>query len=256
MPRYDDTEIGGHQVRFATTHWTLLEQVRGPLSPAHHEVLNFLIKQYWKPVYYFIRRQHPRYDNEQAKDLTQDFFIHCLTKELFGHADQKKGRFRNLLLRSLTNFLANYERGQHAQKRAPVEGQIISIDAFMEDEDLDYEPGIDDPPEAVFDHQFTINLIRQVFDLARSEFLSKDQGIHYELLKRRVIDPFLQNNNPPSREDLAQEYGITTKQVSNFTITARRTFQRLFRECIRSSACSEEDVAAEVEMLSRFIAGT
>ena len=255
MARYDDTEIGGHRVHFATTHWTLLEQVRGPLSPAHQEVLNLLIAQYWKPVYCFIRRQYPRYDKETAKDVTQSFFVHCLTEELFGRADRKKGRFRNLLLQSLKNYLANYERGQHAQKRAPV-GQIMSIDALMEEEDMNFEPAVEGSAEAAFDREFTLNQIKKVLDLVRTDFLSKGQQVHWEIFRRQIVNPILQDTQAPGLDALAREFGLSRKQVSNRLITTRRAFQRLFREYVGSTACSEEDVAAEVDTLSRFVAGS
>ena len=88
--------MGGETETFLTTHWSLIEDVqsRGDKDRA---LIGLLLGKYWKPVYCYLRRKG--YDNEQAKDLTQDFFHEVvLSRDLVRRADQSKGRFRSFLL--------------------------------------------------------------------------------------------------------------------------------------------------------------
>ncbi len=72
MGREEYTSIGGDERRFQTTHWTAIEGVRSD-APSHAQALiGELLDAYWKPVYCYLR--HRGYGNEEAKDLTQDFF--------------------------------------------------------------------------------------------------------------------------------------------------------------------------------------
>lgn len=88
----DKTDVGGGRKSFPTTHWSQLAAVRDGMTAEHRDALNFLIRQYWKPVYCYLRRRG--YGNEDAKDLVQEFFTSWLVKEVFGRADPARGRHR------------------------------------------------------------------------------------------------------------------------------------------------------------------
>jgi DNA-directed RNA polymerase specialized sigma24 family protein len=118
MTRKEYTSIGGDQRNFQATPWTAIEQVRGGSSPGARNLIGELLQAYWKPVYCYLR--HRGYDNEEAKDLTQDFFQEVvLGRELIQQADRTKGRFRTLLLRALDRFLTSAYRKKVARKRIP-----------------------------------------------------------------------------------------------------------------------------------------
>ena len=69
---YDDqTKMGGPREAFLTTQWSLIESIKAG-EDQDKTLIGFLLEQYWKPVYCYLRRKG--YDNEEAKDLTQGFF--------------------------------------------------------------------------------------------------------------------------------------------------------------------------------------
>ena len=68
----DQTDMGGTRGAFLTTHWSLIEGVKDG-SGRDGALIELLLRTYWKPVYCYLRRKG--YGNEQAKDLTQDFFL-------------------------------------------------------------------------------------------------------------------------------------------------------------------------------------
>ena len=82
----------------------------------------FLNGRYWKPVLLSVRRRGCAH--EEAEDRVQGFFRFAFDQNLFAKADPKRGRFRNLLLSSLNNYLANQHRWEHAQKRRPEKGFV------------------------------------------------------------------------------------------------------------------------------------
>ena len=70
MSRDDQTTMGGGQVQFLTTHWSLIETVDSDEKDENRALIGSLLKQYWKPAYCYLRRHG--YGNEEAKDLTQE----------------------------------------------------------------------------------------------------------------------------------------------------------------------------------------
>ena len=145
-----DTAIQAGESHFPQTAWSLLSRLRDPKDPRVQEYLNRMISVYWRPIYKFVRIAWKR-SNEDAKDLTQAFFIH--------RADPERGNFRKLLLASLRNFLSNEARSGHAQKRGG--GRVIvSLDAGLED------GGTADPedPQEAFESQWSRELLDRAIE--------------------------------------------------------------------------------------------
>ena len=87
--RENETELGGPRGSFPTTAWTSILQSRDPGSPVHQDALDRLIRAYWKPVYFFIRRRGE--SPESSKDLTQSFFGHLIEKNSMESVAREKG---------------------------------------------------------------------------------------------------------------------------------------------------------------------
>lgn len=250
MKNYQDTEMGGNQGIFPSTHWSMLEAAHGTKQENRRAILNILIQRYWKPVYCYIRRKG--YRNEEAKDLTQEFFTSWLLKELFSRADQSRGRFRSLLLSSLDNFLRNVKRAEHAKCRRP-EGGIVSLDAIANDEDFRFEPSDNETPEGSFAKMWIRELLIRVLTSFENECRTTGKQAHFFLFQQCIVQPALEGKSPPSMDELSRSLSLSRKESSNRLITARRAYQRLLRDEISMFASSEEDVAAEVRELFHFL---
>jgi RNA polymerase sigma-70 factor (ECF subfamily) len=246
----EDTRIGGKRHTFPTTQWTMLEVFRGSKTTVRKEIINSLIQAYWKPVYCYIRRLG--YGNEDAKDLTQEFFTDWFVGQKFKAADRKQGRFRSFLLKSLNNFLKNVHRHEKAKHRSPA-GGIIPIEEVIKDEGIMFEPRQEESPEDIFNRTWLLELLLRVLRMFEQECQATGKEAHYELFRRCIIEPALEGVKPPPRAELAQNLGLTEKEASNRLLTARRAFQRLLREEIRSFALSEDDEAFETRDLFHFL---
>ena len=68
----DRTSMGGPRERFETIDWTAIVRAQASDADVRRPALENLCRQYWKPVYCYLRRKG--HDNETAKDLTEGFF--------------------------------------------------------------------------------------------------------------------------------------------------------------------------------------
>jgi len=106
-----ETAIGGDNVRFQATAWSVVRSAAG----GSRDALDQLITVYWKPAYFFIRRRG--HDVESAKDLTQGFFGSLLERDFFVRVLADKGTFRSYLLGALSHFLSDEYDRSRARKR-------------------------------------------------------------------------------------------------------------------------------------------
>jgi DNA-directed RNA polymerase specialized sigma24 family protein len=238
---------------FPATHWSKLAAAKGDVSAARRDALNFLLIRYWKPAYFYVRRFG--HGEEESKDLVQEFFSAALATELFAKADPARGRFRNLLLKSLKNFLANAQRAAGAKKRHPAEG-FVSIHELATEEGPAVVPKDTVTPDELFHRTWLRELTLRVLKTLENECLATGKQLHFEFFRRRIVEPILEGANPPSLRELAEQKRLNEKDVDNRVITARRAYQRLLREEIRLYASSDEEVAEEIQDIFRFLSGS
>ena len=91
--------------------------------------LDGFYERYWPPVFFHVRRYWAR-DIEEAKDLTQAFFLAFLDKNFLDQAAADRGRFRTFICATLRNFILNERRALRARKRQPLEG-LLSIESIQ-----------------------------------------------------------------------------------------------------------------------------
>ncbi len=152
VSRRQDTDILGHRITFQKTSWELVRAARSS------EALDGLIRMYWKPLYFFVRRKG--YDNETAKDLVQDFLTAALENDTLSKADPARGRFRTFLLTALTNFIKDWNRSTSRLKRGG--GQDLrSLDFQGGEQEYALVTASDETPEAVFHRAWARGLLAE-----------------------------------------------------------------------------------------------
>src|SRR5260221_13938200 len=73
MRNYAAAQVsGGSQSVFTPTHWSVVLAAGRTSSPDAAKALESLCREYWYPIYAFIRRRG--YSPHDAEDLTQGFF--------------------------------------------------------------------------------------------------------------------------------------------------------------------------------------
>lgn len=241
--------MGGSREAFLTTHWSLIEGIQSDPNP-DTSLIGTLLEAYWKPVYCFLRRKG--YDNEKAKDTTQDFFNEVvLNRQLIERADPDKGRFRSLLLHALKQYLINRERDAQAQKRIP-KGRLISMDTM----DLAAIPKemTQSSAEDLFHYAWLTSLMEHVVAMVRENCLKQDLEIHWNLFNDRILQPLLAGTSAPDLAGLCREYGVEDiKKGSNMMMTVKRRFRSTLIEQIRNTVASDTLAAEEMEELMQLV---
>ena len=142
------------RITFPPTHWSVVgafAQEHGTLPPQARAALEGLCRNYWPPLYNFVRRRG--YDSPDAQDLVQGFFAFLLESDAYARADRARGKFRAFLLTSLKNYLADERDRQGRLKRGGGQRIVPMDDASVAAEEQgfhDQAAGPSDEEERLF----------------------------------------------------------------------------------------------------------
>ncbi|MHC4626341.1 MAG: RNA polymerase sigma factor [Planctomycetota bacterium] len=245
----DQTDMGGTRGAFLTTHWSLIEHLKDG-SDTDGALIGLLLRTYWKPVYCYLR--HKGYDNEQAKDLTQDFFHQVvLNRHLVGRADKDRGRFRSFLLYALNQYLINRDRDERAKKRIPRE-RLASLDV-VELPDLP-QSFSQATAEDSYHYAWLSTLLERATAEVRAACQKQGMETHWALFHERVLQPILGHGDPASLSQLCENHGIEdTKKASNMIVTVKRRFRSVLMELVRNTVVTDEQAHEEFQYLLKFL---
>lgn len=230
---------------FVTTHWSVVLTATGTDTTQAQAALEHLCRQYWYPIYHFVRRQgHSTHD---AQDFTQEFFARLLEKKWIASADQSRGRFRSFLLMVLKRFLAVEWRRANAQKRA---GDRLTLPLDTAETRYTREPADTSTPEQAFEKQWALTLLETVLRELRAEYENSGKGRLFETLK-----PCLTG----SRESQPYVTLATTLDISEGAVKVavhrlRERYRERLRAEIAHTVASSADVDNEMRHLFRVLA--
>ena len=226
---------------FKTTQWSVVLQAGSRDSPQANAALARLCQTYWYPVYTFVRRLG--HGAEDAKDLTQEFFLRLLEKEYLKSLDREAGKFRSFLLVVLKRFLANEWHRANRQKRGGGR-QIISLDE--EDTELRYlnEPMDDRSPERIFDLRWALALLAQVVNRLQAEMAEAGKEDLFCVLK-----DFLGGDTGASYAEVAGRCQMSEGALRVTVHRLRRRYREILREEIASTVASLEQIEDEIRHL-------
>lgn len=216
-----DTWIGGERLDFSATDWTLVR-----LAARDGVRMDALIRVYWKPLYFFVRRKG--FDNESAKDLVQGFLTQLLRRELIAHAEPRKGRFRTLLLAALENYLKDRARDAGRAKR---DARVASID-FLQGE-AEFLSGRFTPPDAHADQAWAHALFAEC--LSRLEA----SPAHELALKLHLAGE--------SHASIAERTGLGDGALRSALHRLKERFREILTRELSSTAPRPDDVPEEIE---------
>jgi RNA polymerase sigma-70 factor (ECF subfamily) len=230
---------------FATTRWTLILSAADASSPAQDDALATLCEAYWHPVYAFIRRSGRNPDD--ARDLTQLFFVRVLEKGFFKEADRSRGRFRSFLFSSVRHFLANQHDWAVAQKRgggAP----ILSLEFDDGERRYSLEPADDVTPERTYERTWATTVLETAMARVQAKYGETGRGDLFARLK-----PYLTGDEPESYAELAKAGGGNPGQLRVAVHRLRRDYGRALREVIADTVETPEDVDEELRHLFEVV---
>jgi RNA polymerase sigma-70 factor (ECF subfamily) len=233
---------------FATTHWSVVLAAGQSASPNAQQALEKLCRNYWYPLYAFVRRQGN--SPEDAQDLTQEFFARLLDREFVALADPARGRFRSFLLGCLKHFLSEQHRRAARLKRGGGH-TVLSWDTQSAEERYGSEPADRLTPEKIYERRWALALLETA--LARmSEEIAR--GVQARLLPE--LRSFLWGErNSASYAEIAAQVGLTEASLKVTVHRLRRRYRELLREEVADTVGSGEEIDEELRHLMAAIRG-
>ncbi|HEX3355133.1 MAG TPA: sigma-70 family RNA polymerase sigma factor [Terriglobales bacterium] len=240
----DDTD-SGNKGNFPRTRWSLIVAARSADVQVRQQALDVLIAAYWKPVYKYIRLRWEK-DNEEARDLTQDFFLRLLDKDFLERFDPRRARLRTFLRICVDGMISNHEKAARRLKRGG-DVQVLSLDFESAEGELQQ---IEVPSSESMEEFFEREWARSIFSLAleqlRQECEQRGKQIHFQLLELYDVD---EAGKELTYQQVAQRFGLKTSDVTNYLAYARREFRRILLEQLRGMTGSEEEFRREAQSL-------
>jgi RNA polymerase sigma factor (sigma-70 family) len=219
---------------FPTTRWTLVLSSRES-EAARRAALEALLPQYWKPVYFYLRRKGLSVEN--AEDVAQGFFAHLIERDLLPRVDPARGRFRSYLLTSLENYRVNLYERDAAVKRGG-RHKIVPLDTILAEREL---PAASEDPGRAFDREWALAVLERALTRLRREYEDGRRKGPAEAFLR-----FFSLEEAPSYAESAAACGLTVTQFKAALHRSRERFRTLVREEVLVTV--DDDVDAEPEM--------
>ena len=233
--------------RFQTTHWTQVVAARGQ-SPEAKEALRSLCETYYSPVELFVQRYiatSPSSSNDEARDLTHEFFAKLLEGQSLDNADRNRGRFRSYLLGAVKHFLADHRDREQVLKRGggqTPESLSAPTDSAISDfgrASIDVADPDGFPPDAFFDRQWALAVVQQAVDTLRAEAESNGEAAKFEVLHRWLVTPSSHDTAIDSARSLDMSDGA-------FKVAIHRLRKR-FRHIVVAKITTTVDDPVEVQ---------
>jgi RNA polymerase sigma factor (sigma-70 family) len=246
-PQQDTAPAAGAQ--FAPTHWSVVLAAAGRADSTHaRDALEKLCRNYWLPIYVFVRRQGRSLHD--AQDLTQEFFARLLEKNYLAGAQREKGRFRSFLLASVKHFLANEWDKATAQKRGG--GKIpIPIDTALGESSFGLEPADAVTADKIYERRWALALLEQVLRRLREEYTHDGKEKQFEQLKPTLTEA---SCSVPYAE-IALRLGTSEGAVKVAVHRLRQRYRELLRAEIADTVASPGEVDDEIRNLFAALAG-
>ena len=234
---------GQHAGLFATTHWSVVIRAGADSTMGSMDALDLLCRQYWKPLYYFVRRRG--YSEHDAQDLTQSFFARLLEKGSLDAADRERGRFRTFLLASLQNYLANEWQRGNRQKRGSGQAFLSWDVALRAEEEYQQLPSDSATPDRLYDRRWAQAVLESVLRRLRGEFDGRDDGGRFDVLKQFLFS----DRAETSYAEAAGQLGLSESAVKSAIYRLRQRCGQFLTDEIAQTVARPEDVDEEIRYL-------
>ena len=227
-----------------TTRWSAVLLSSQSQAPGSDKAREEFCQLYWYPLYAFIRRRG--YNPDDARDLTQGFFLFILGRKALQRATPEKGKFRSFLLGSLKNYLSNVYQHENAIKRG---GKIDFVPVDFSDGEDRYsrEPADSLTPEKIFDANWAMTLLGQAIERLKEEYSAQGKEEIFANLR-----PFLDVSGAaqaPSYEAVAEKLKVTGAGVKTLIHRLRKRYSEILREAVAQTVTDPREIDDEIRSL-------
>jgi RNA polymerase sigma factor (sigma-70 family) len=241
--------IRGGGATFDTTHWSVIAACTPANGAEADTALNQLCRDYWPPLYSFVRRRG--FSPADAQDLVQGFFGYFLERKAYAQADPNKGKFRSFLLASLKNYMADVWDRDHAMKRGG-KHEFVLLDAELhavEGHCENHSQGALLNEEQEYELQWAAALVSRAIDRLEAQFREGPKARLFAELKCFITG----GTGLPKQEGVAGKLGIPIDTLRSHVSRLRVRYRELLREEVARTIALTDDVDEELRHLRKIL---
>ncbi|MCL4220188.1 MAG: hypothetical protein KJZ65_02340 [Phycisphaerales bacterium] len=241
------TELEQANASFATTQWTLLQQLKEGDEGVRRAAAERIAQAYWPPVYASALRL--THSPDAAVDLTQGFFADVVFgRNLLERADKDHGTLRSLIRSALRRYATDQWRREMARGR----GRVVSL----RDLQVEAERRVEGDADTAFDRRWAMALFDEALHRCAKHFVDHGRAAHWKLFEARLVRPALQGIPPPELIGLAAEFGFETGNAATAAVqTVKRRFEMIFRAVVAETVSRPDQIEEEWRAVREAIAG-
>ena len=230
---------------FQTTRWSLVARA-GRSGEESRVALEELCSAYWKPVYVHVRGRG--YSDEDARDLTQEFFLFLIDKRIIARADTNRGRFRSFLSATLRNFLTNEWDRKTARKRSG-RYRAIRLDGLERASEMVILADRTLTPDEQFDRAWAMSILEHGLHKLRDEWVRNGQADLFDALESRLTG----DTRAELYRDIAERFGKTDTAIKLMVHRMRKRFGELIREEVEQTVSNGDDLDNELKYFKTIL---
>ena len=217
------------------TRWSLVQAAKGD-TPQARAALAELCETYYAPIFGQMRRWLAHED--EAREMTQDFFAHVLAGSRLNGAEESKGRFRAYFYAAARNFVTARQRAETAQKRGGIaEAAETDCDEIPDDSQL--------TPDAEFDRAWACALLKHSLDVLEAEMTACGRLPVFTTLK-----PWLAGDASHGETALAaQTLGISETAVRVHLSRLRKRMRGILEQTLADTLAPGADARQEMQAM-------
>ena len=237
-------------MRFPTTRWDELAKASLHGDAEARAALEELCRRYWAPVHDFVRWKG--YEEADAADLAQDFFVNFLETRSWRRADPLRGSFRTFLLGAVMHRLQKARVHQSRLKRG---GGVaaVSLDAWQEnDADAPLPFQIPAADAAYFDRAWAVRLLDAALQSVRDGYRECGKEDLFHVLKAFLTA----SQSLPSYEEVAQNALLHPAAVKTEIHRLRLKFRAALRQEIARTISAPHEIEEEFQHLRAVLNGS
>ena len=235
------------EARFASTHWSVVLAAAKSASPEARAALDKLCRDYWYPLYAFLRRKG--HNENDAKDLTQQFFAErVVNRRVLQGVKPGSGRFRSWLLTCLENLVSNQREKELAQKRGG-NSEHLSLD--FQDAEGRYlnEPADLQTADKLYERAWAFTLLDRALEALRFQHESEGKGELFQVLRE-----FLPGEEScHSYAEVAGRLGKSEESIKMAVSRLRQQYGKTLRAEIKRTVNQADEIDEELRHLMQAV---
>ena len=235
----DTSGSGGREL--PTTRWSLVVGIQAGTPESRREALGHLFERYAKPIYHYIRLKWSK-SPDDARDLTDNFFVALLEGDALQKYQPGRSTFRSYLKGVLVHFAADQFDAARAQKRGGSK-RISSLTEVLDDMLPDTAKG---SAEAALDWSWRMTVLERAVEATRLWFVADKRETQFRTFQSAVLDL---KGEKPTDAQMAQQLGLTESTVGNHINIVRVKLREMIRTELIQTVLDKDQLEEEYRLI-------